>query len=86
MNNYDRARGILIGQRDKLDRIAEELLIREVLEGSQVMRIAQGEALEQYVPAHMGPPAQGDEGRRGPKERPSIVPTIPPLKGPLPQE
>jgi len=88
MNNYDRARGTLIGQRDKLERIAEELLIREVLEGQQVMRIARGETLEEYVPTHMGaaPAPQSDETRRGPKERPSIVSTIPPLKGPLPQE
>jgi cell division protease FtsH len=81
--NYDRARSLLEKQRVALDRIAEELLAREVLDAEQVRRIVAGEPLEEYrAPATA---AQSDD-RRQPKERPSIVPPLPPLNKPLPQE
>jgi cell division protease FtsH len=81
--NYDRARALLEKHRVALDRIAEELLAREVLDAEQVKRIVAGEALEEYrAPATA---AQNDD-RRQPKERPSIVPPLPPLNKPLPQE
>ena len=81
--NYDRARSTLEKHRVALDRIAEELLAREVLDAEQVKRIVAGEALEEYrAPATA---AQNDD-RRQPKERPSIVPPLPPLNKPLPQE
>jgi cell division protease FtsH len=81
--NYDRARSELEKHRVALDRIAEELLAREVLDAEQVRRIVAGEALEEYrAPATT---AQNDD-RRQPKERPSIVPPLPPLNKPLPQE
>jgi cell division protease FtsH len=82
--NYDRARAQLEKNRVALDRIAEELLAREVLDADQVRRIVAGEALEEYrAPATA---AQSDDSRRQPKERPSIVPPLPPLNKPLPQE
>jgi cell division protease FtsH len=82
--NYDRARSTLEKHRVALDRIAEELLAREVLDADQVRRIVAGEALEEYrAPATA---AQSDDSRRQPKERPSIVPPLPPLNKPLPQE
>jgi cell division protease FtsH len=81
--NYDRARSLLEKHRVALDRLAEELLAREVLDADQVRRIVAGEALEEYrAPATA---AQNDD-RRQPKERPSIVPPLPPLNKPLPQE
>jgi cell division protease FtsH len=81
--NYDRARSLLEKHRVALDRIAEELLAREVLDADQVRRIVAGDALEEYrAPATA---AQNDD-RRQPKERPSIVPPLPPLNKPLPQE
>ena len=47
-NNYDRARAMLEKHRVALDRIAEELLVREVLDAEQVRRIVAGEALEEH--------------------------------------
>src|SRR5690349_9695281 len=83
-NNYDRARKELEEKRVALERIAEELLAREVLDADQVRRIVAGEALEEHRPASQSPAS--DDGRRMQKERPTIVPPLPPLNKPLPQE
>jgi cell division protease FtsH len=83
--NYDRARSLLEKHRVALDRIAEELLAREVLDADQVRRIVAGEALEEYR-APAAAPQSDDRAGRQPKERPSIVPPLPPLNKPLPQE
>jgi hypothetical protein len=57
--------------------------VREVLDADQVRRIVAGEALEE----HRAPAAASqNDDRRQPKERPSIVPPLPPLNKPLPQE
>ncbi|MGH9331923.1 MAG: hypothetical protein ACRD09_15900, partial [Vicinamibacterales bacterium] len=85
--NYARARTVLLEQREKLERVAEELLIREVLDADQVRRIVMGEALDEPArPAAQSPapsaPAD-DASRRPQRERPSIVPTI---TKPVPQE
>ena len=66
-------------------RIAEELLAREVLDAEQVRRIVAGEALEEQVPRR-AVPANEDAARKAAKERPAIVPPLPPLNKPLPQE
>ncbi len=85
ITNYDRARQVLETHRTALDRIAEELLVREVLDADQVRRIVNGEPLEEHVPT--APPASAsDENRRQPRERPSMVPPLPPMNKPLPQE
>jgi len=83
-DNYDKARALLEQHRAGLDRIAEELLIREVLDAEQVRMLVAGQALEEYKPAIAGVP--DDASKRAPKERPSIVPPLPPLNKPLPQE
>ncbi len=83
--NYDRARGVLETHRAALDRIAEELLVREVLDAEQVRRIVAGEALEEHKPAAASSPVE-DGTKRSAKERPSIVAPLPPLNKPLPQE
>jgi cell division protease FtsH len=84
-NNYDKARVILETNRAALDKIAEELLVREVLDADQVRNIADGKPLEEYKPT--APSGIVDDGsKRSPKERPSIVPPLPPLNKPLPQE
>jgi hypothetical protein len=76
----DANKGVLV-------KIAEELLIREVLDADQVTRLASGEPLDDIRPASATPERVVDEQpRRGTKERPSIVPPIPPLNKPLPQE
>jgi cell division protease FtsH len=81
--NYDRARHTLETHRVALDKIAEELLMREVLDADQVRRIADGQALEEHVPTT---PVTDDGPKRPAKERPSIVPPLPPLNKPVPQE
>jgi cell division protease FtsH len=82
-NNYDRARHVLETNRVALDRIADELLMREVLDADQVRRIANGQTLEEHVPTA----AVSEDGTKRPaKERPSIVPPLPPLNKPIPQE
>jgi cell division protease FtsH len=82
--NYERARTLLETHRVALNRIADELLIREVLDADQVRRIVSGEPLEEYH-APAAPTAASDD-RRPQKERPSIVPPLQPLNKPLPQE
>jgi cell division protease FtsH len=84
--NYERARAVLESHRPALDRIAEELLAREVLDAEQVRRIVAGERLEEHKPAIPPSPAAEDGSRRPARERPSIVPPIPPLNKPVPQE
>jgi cell division protease FtsH len=76
--NYARARSVLLEHREKLERVAEELLIREVLDADQVRRIVVGEALEEPVrPAAQSPAAPAEDASRRPaRERPAIVPTI----------
>jgi cell division protease FtsH len=85
LENYSKARDLLAKHRDALDRIADALLVREVLDADQVRRIVAGESLEDTKVA--SPPAASDDGSKRPaKERPSIVPPIPPLNKPLTQE
>jgi len=70
-SNYERAKLVLEEHRVSLDRIAEELLVREVLDAEQVRRIVAGEPLEAHKAA---------------KERPGMVQPIPPLHKPITQE
>jgi cell division protease FtsH len=84
-DNYVRAKALIEQHKEALDRIADELLIREVLDADQVRRIVAGQPLEeQKVAASSSTPSPDD--KRHPKERPSIVPPIPPLNKPLAQE
>jgi cell division protease FtsH len=78
MENYERARVLLSSHKDVLLKIADELLLREVLDASQVMRLAKGLELEEPVPTRKMPvhtPAS-DEPRREAPERPAIVPSL----------
>jgi cell division protease FtsH len=85
-DNYVRARKLIETHRDALNRIAEELLLREVLDADQVSRIVAGQALEDQKPAAAASSPVSDDGRRHAKDRPSIVAPIPPLNKPVPQE
>ncbi len=81
-DNYNRARRVLEEKKDVLLRMAEELLVREVLDGEQVTRICQGLALEAPSGrAAAEPPAPAEEPRR-----PGIPQIVPPLKEPLAQQ
>jgi cell division protease FtsH len=88
MDNYMRAQEVLTAHKEKILCIAEALLQREVLDADQVRRLAAGQLLDEYRPAAANAPTvpDEDESRRRQKERPSIVPSIPPLNKPLPQE
>ncbi len=86
MNNYERARQILEEHKPALLKIAEELLVREVLDGDQVKRLVAGQPIDEVRPAPAGPtatPATTDEGKS--KDR-AATPLVPPLNKPLPQE
>ena len=84
-DNYERARGVLTQYKSSIEKVAAELLVREVLDGEQVRRIVAGLPLEEIVkpstPAGSVSSHEEETGRR--KERPGIVP---PLTDPLPQE
>ena len=85
--NYDRGREVLEAHRPELDRIAEELLVREVLDADQVMRIARGETLTEPVVTH-GSSQRPPDGRADhpEDERPQIVPPVPSLDKAVTQE
>jgi cell division protease FtsH len=83
-SNYERGKSVLEEHRVSLDRIAEELLVREVLDAEQVRRIVAGEALEAHKPAALPPSIE--DSRRAAKERPGIAQPIPPLHKPITQE
>jgi cell division protease FtsH len=78
-SNYERAKTLLEEHRTALDKIAEELLAREVLDADQVRRIVAGLPLEQPRPTNTTPVTPADDAaRKAAKDRPSIVPPIPP--------
>ena len=85
--NYDRAREVLQGHRRELEQIAEELLVREVLDADQVMRIARGETLTEPVVTH-GSSQRPPDGHtdRPEDDRPQVVPPVPSLDKAVPQE
>jgi cell division protease FtsH len=82
---YKRAKDLLESSRLVLDRIADELLVREVLDADQVKALVTGQSLDELAgssqPTTPAPPL---EDRRNLKERPA--PLVPPLPKPLPQE
>ena len=82
-DNYTRARRVLETKREVLLKMADELLVREVLDGEQVRRICAGQALEEPAPrpvADAQPPATAED------RRPGLPAMVPPLKDPLPQQ
>src|SRR4029450_12707987 len=56
MDNYKRAKDLLEGHRTTLTKIADELLVREVLDADQVRRLAQGLPLEEAPPSPVTTP------------------------------
>ena len=80
-DNYQRATALLESKKSALARIAEELLVREVLDGEQVRRLSAGEPLAEAVaPAPAANQSPNQEPLPG---RPSLVPSLP---KPVPQE
>ena len=86
-HNYDRAREALEAHKSELTHIAEELLVREVLDGEQVRRIARGQALEEPPPAVDSSETPSDSKADRQEDQPAvIVPPVPSLDKAVPQE
>jgi cell division protease FtsH len=75
MENYERAKQILVDNKPVLLKIAEELLAREVLDADQVKRLAQGIPLEDPAVAPVIAPPAGETQRRDADRQP-IVPSL----------
>ena len=60
MTGYQRAKDILSSNRDTLVRIADELLVREVLDAAEMKLLVQGKQLPEFVRPE--PPKPPDEG------------------------
>lgn len=88
-DNYDRGRDVLKAHKDELAQIAEELLIREVLDADQVNRITKGIPLEAHVPSKDSSETPSDaETAHSSEDDEStpIVPPVPSLDKAVPQE
>ena len=88
-DNYDRARDLLSSHKDELISLAEELLIREVLDADQVTRLAKGLRIEDPIsdPAPGSPPPTGTVSTSDDDAEPvTIVPTVPSFDKAVPQE
>lgn len=75
MEQYERARQIILDHRDGLDRLAKELLVRETLDAVQIRRIVAGLPLDgddSQPPADSGQPAD---------KEPLLKPILPPITG-----
>ncbi len=82
---YERALAVLTEHRVDLVRIADALLVREVLDGDQVRRLAAGGTLEEAgTAAAVSTP--DEEARARQRERTGIVPALQPIQKPVPQE
>jgi cell division protease FtsH len=84
--NYERAVEVLQANRARLQRMADELLAREVLDGEQVRRIVADLPLDEPKPVKPTEPVtapSSDDRARAREGRPAIVP---PLNKPLTQE
>jgi cell division protease FtsH len=77
-DNYTRAQNVLLEHKQKLLDMADALLLRETLDADQVRRIAAGLPLDELAPAAgtAVPPREPRVAKE--KERPSIVPPLPP--------
>jgi cell division protease FtsH len=80
MDNYERARTVLSDNKAVLLKIADELLIREVLDAEQVRQLVKGLPLQDPAPA----PVVSDETQR--RESPERTPIVPSLGKPIAQE
>jgi cell division protease FtsH len=77
MEQYERARQIILEHREGLDRLAKELLIRETLDAVQIRRIVAGLPLDPEDPK---PTGSSDTEKPADKE-PLLKPILPPITG-----
>ena len=77
---YERAKKIILENRDVMIRLSETLLERESLDGVQIRRIVAGLPLDDDPPT-----SSNDEGHRPPLKEPAVKPLkpiLPPITGP----
>ena len=86
MDNYNRAKALLVTHKTELMNIADELLTREVLDAEQIKLLARGLPLpEAPAPAPVqAPPSSSDGDSR--RETPERAPIVPSLGKPVIQE
>ena len=77
MDQYDRARQIILDNRDALDRLAQELLIRETLDAVQIRRVVAGLPLDDDTPS----PSPRPESDKPADKEPVLKPILPPITG-----
>jgi cell division protease FtsH len=77
MEQYDRARQIILDHRDALDRMAQELLQRETLDAVQIRRVVAGLPLDDDTPS---PTPRPGSDKPADKE-PVLKPILPPITG-----
>jgi len=82
-SNYERAHLILSEHKDKLFKMADALLAREVLDAEQVRRLAAGQPLDELKPVVPVAAPSEEETRPRVKER---APMVPSLNKPITQE
>ena len=85
-DNYRRSRTVLEENRSVLVQMAEELLVREVLDGDQVRRMAAGLPLDEPGQRSDSSETPPSAETHDPSKEPTVVPPLPPLNKPLPQE
>lgn len=77
MDQYERARQIILENRDALDRMAQELLRRETLDAVQIRRVVAGLPLDDDTPS---PTPRPGSDKPADKE-PVLKPILPPITG-----
>jgi cell division protease FtsH len=85
-SNYERATAVLTDQKTALAEIAKQLLAHEVLDADQVRKIAAGQPIAEPASVASSGTSDDEEARRRQRDRAAIVPPLPPLQKPLPQE
>lgn len=77
LDQYDRARQIILDNRDVLERMAQELLVRETLDAIQIRRLVAGLPLDDDIPT---PKIQTGSDKPADKET-VLKPILPPITG-----
>lgn len=77
MEQYERARQIILDNRDAMERLAQELLSRETLDSVQIRRVVAGLPLDDDRPS----PASRPESDKPADKEPVLKPILPPITG-----
>lgn len=77
IEQYERARRIILDNRDALARLAETLLERESLDAFQIRRVVAGLPLDEETKHPESKPADGGK----PEKEPLLNPILPPITG-----